>query len=119
MTTRSTRKPVGKPDNQDLFDLDAAIAEAVTDIETREFEFTYRSRKWKFRPAAEADAKLLGNTDLSDVQQVMAYIRDLLGEEQWEDFPRISLAAALQLVEAFSEFTQGVGTGESEASSDS
>ena len=102
----------------EMFDLDAAIAEIADDNELVEFEFSYQGKNWKFRPAIDADAKLLGNTDLSEVQQVMAYIRDLLGEDQWDDFPRISLTGALALVERFSEFTQGVGAGESQASSD-
>ena len=103
----------------EVFDLDAAIAESISEQEESEFYFDFGGEEWTFRPASQTDAKLLVEADLSEMQQVMVYIRDLLGEEQWERFPRITFAGALLLIEQYSEFTNGVTLGEVGRSTDS
>lgn len=97
------------------FDLDAAAAEVEGEDMGKPFEFVYGGRTWTMRPAGESDARILANTDLSDTQQVMVYLKDLLGEEQWEDFPRITLPVALKLIDAFMQHTNGTDAGESPA----
>ena len=42
----------------------------------------------------------------------MLYIKDLLGDEQWDEFPRITLAVALKLIDAYMAFTTGTTAGE-------
>jgi len=106
-------------DLTEVYDLDAAIAEATSDKEKTEFAFDYAGESWTFRPASQSDAKLLIEADLSEMQQVMVYIKDLLGEEQWARFPRITFTGALLLIERYSEFTNGVTMGEVERSTDS
>ena len=109
------KKPVVAPD---VFDLDAAIAEIQPDAAEQPFKFSYQGKEWTMRPASDSDARLLANLELNETQQIMAYMRDLLGD-QWDDFPRISFTGAIALVEKYSEYAQGLTPGESEASANS
>jgi hypothetical protein len=101
------------------FNLDAAIKEAANESEDVPFEFEYQGVTWKFRPAGETDARLLASDELSDIQQIMVYFKDLLGEEQWEKFPRITFPAAMLVLDAFNDHSQGTSLGEAEASTPS
>ena len=107
-----------KKAKDDVFDLEAAVAEIDLDINDEPFVFLYAGKEWKMRSASDSDARILANIELNETQQVMAYMRDLLGD-QWDDFPRISFQAALVLIEKYSEHTQNISLGESEASTDS
>jgi len=104
--------------SEDVFDLEAAVAEIDLDINDEPFVFKYAGKEWKMRAASDSDARILANIELNETQQVMAYMRDLLGD-QWDVFPRISFQAALVLIEKYSEHTQNLSLGESEASTDS
>lgn len=106
------------PPKEEIFDLEAAVAEVDIDINDEPFFFKYAGKEWKMRPASDSDARILANIELNEIQQVMTYMRDLLGD-QWDDFPRISFQAALVLIEKYSEHTQKVPLGESEASTGS
>ncbi len=115
------KKAVAKkaPSVPDVFDLDAAVREVEDSEESKPFVFTYGEREWSMRPADQSDAKLMANIDINEVQQVMVYLRDLLGEEQWADFPRVTFSTALTLADKHSEHSTGVSLGESEAPTDS
>jgi hypothetical protein len=102
-----------------LFDLDAAVAETAEDQETQPFDFSFGGKTWTMRPVVESDAKLMANLELSEIQQIMSYLRDLLGEEQWTAFPRLSYAAAMILIEQYAEFSTGESLGEYEAPTNS
>ncbi len=118
----AAKKTVAKkaPPAPKKFDLDAAVREVEDDSgESKPFEFVYGEQEWTMRPADQSDAKLMSNVDLNEVQQVMVYLRDLLGEEQWADFPRITFSTALTLIEQHSEQSFGASPGESEAPTDS
>lgn len=98
-----------KSNGHKVVDLDALAVEVRAETEvTDPFYFSYKGSEWHLDPAVDADARLLVNTELSDTQQVMLYIKDLLGDEQWSRFPRISLSVALKLIEQYTEFSQGV-----------
>ena len=114
------RKPKVVPEPKvELFDLDAAISEVTEPVELVPFEFNFGGESWSMRPVADSNAKLMANLDLSEVQQIMSYIRDLLGEEQWVRFPRLSYTAAMILIEQYAEYSTGDSLGESEAPTDS
>lgn len=106
---RKVVEPAPEPTRK-VIDLDALAVEVREETEvTDPFYFTYMGQEWEMIPAVDADARLLVNTELSDTQQVMLYLKDLLGDEQWAKFPRISLAVALKLIESYSEYSQGTG----------
>ena len=102
----------------DGFDLDSAIAEVADTEDTTPFSFSYRGEEWTMRSVSDSDAKLMANIELNEVQQMMSYLRDLLGDEQWERFPRISYNAAMLLIERYADDAVGVSLGESEALTD-
>lgn len=104
------------------YDLDAAVDELrgkMEAYETEPFKFTYGKREWTMRPPIDADVRVLGNIDLDETQQVLMFLRDLLGDEQWADFPRLSYSTAVMLLDKYGEHSSGVGLGESKAPSDS
>ena len=94
------------------FDLDALAKEVEAEDESLPFTFIYGGKEWTMRPAGESDARLLTHVDITDTQQVMLYIKDLLGDDQWDEFPRITLAVALKLIDAYMAFTTGTTAGE-------
>jgi hypothetical protein len=100
------------------FDLDAAIKESKPEVESQ-FSFDYQGVTWTFRPASQTDARLLASDELTDIQQIMVYFKDLLGEDQWAKFPRITFASAMMVLDAFNADSQGTDLGEAEASTDS
>lgn len=112
------KKAEPEPPSFDGFDLDAAIAEVTDPVEATPFVFSYAGKVWSMRAISDSDAKLMANIELNEIQQVMSYIRDLLGD-QWSEFPRISYQGAMVLIEQYTEAAQGVGVGESEAPTNS
>lgn len=110
-TPKRKAKKIKQPASVE-FNLDVIAAEVDDEEVGKPFTFVYGSKEWTLRAAGESDARLLTRTDLSDTQQVMVYLADLLGEEQWNEFPRITLNAALKLLDAYLKFTQGTDLGE-------
>jgi hypothetical protein len=94
------------------FNLDALAKEVNAEDTSKPFTFTYGSKNWTMRPAGQSDARILAKVDVTDTQQVMLYIKDLLGDEQWDEFPRITLAVALKLLDAYMEHTNSGDLGE-------
>lgn len=111
-SAKPVKDPAPPPESK-AFDLDAAIQEVVeaSGDQNEPFEFEYAGRTWKMRPAVDSDARILADVDMSEIQQIMAYISDLLGD-QWAEFPRISFIGAITLIEKYSEHAQGVTPGE-------
>ena len=103
----------------EVFDLDAAVRETSSPQALLPFAFTFGGEEWSMRPVIDSDAKLMANLELSEIQQIMAYIRDLIGDEDWERFPRLSYSAAMILIEQYADFATGEPLGESEAPTDS
>lgn len=87
------------------FDLDVLAKEVSAEDTSTPFRFIYGKKEWTMRPAGESDARILTHVDASDTQQVMLYIKDLLGDEQWDEFPRITLAVALKLLDGYMAHT--------------
>lgn len=105
---KAAAAPPAPPVQQAMVDLDALALEAREDIPVLEpFTFKYKGRVWTLNAAMEADARLLVNIELSDTQQIMLYLKDLLGDKQWAEFPRIDLVTALKLIEEYSNYSQG------------
>lgn len=101
-----------------VFDLEAAVAEA-TEKGQEEFVFSYGGREWKLQPPQYADVRALAQTDMGDLQQGLVWLRSLLGEDQWSEFPPINASGVIALITEYTSSTTGVTPGESEASTDS
>jgi hypothetical protein len=101
-----------------VFDLESAVAEA-TEQGQEDFVFSYGSKEWRLQPPQYADVRALAQTDMGDLQQGLVWLRSLLGEEQWSEFPPINAAGVIALISEYTSTTLGVSPGESEASTDS
>jgi hypothetical protein len=93
------------------FDLDALESEAREEI----FTFRLGGEVFQMLPPEEADWQVA--TDLSDGTGLRAFMRELLGEKDYERFAqhKLSTAKLTRLIDECSNF-YGVTPGESQAS---
>ncbi len=76
-----------------VFDLDKARAERRKEqpktAPTPVFKFKLNRRTWTTRPNDEIDLRMLADVDATTPTGIMQILKEMLGDEQWAQFPRI------------------------------
>ena len=102
------------------FNLDTAVKEA-DDKSAEPFKFRYKRKSWTLQTAGSLDIRILLDPATENITTLEQF-KILLGDDQWDDFPDITVSATEILMEAYSEHIaeeEGASLGESEPPTDS